>query len=143
MDATCFYVGHILRSMTANNTRELAAFDRAFANAIKVANVSDRYVTSPVLQAYKRCLTGPASLLEPPDWLGQSFGQVSIDQGPGGAGEGTIGEGSTGEGTISGGDLGEGTIGEGTVSEGNIAGVTLGGSAVPTGSLGLAPEQVV
>ena len=77
MDATCYYAGHILRAITANNTHPIPIFDRTFAADIKLANVTDRYVTSPVLLAFQRCMTGPASVLRAPSWLGESFAQVS------------------------------------------------------------------
>lgn len=76
MNSTCFYVGPVLRAIVTNTTRSLSTFDQTLAAAIKLANVTDRYVTSPVLQAFNRCIDGPASLLDPPGWLGETFASV-------------------------------------------------------------------
>ncbi|KAK9803525.1 hypothetical protein WJX73_003977 [Symbiochloris irregularis] len=82
LSATCYYIGYVMRTMTANNTTPLPVFNQTLAVDIKLANVSDQYVTSPVLQAYQRCLYGNSSLLQPPSWLGASFSDVSIDSRP-------------------------------------------------------------
>lgn len=75
VDATCFYAGHILRGLTSNSTRHIGSFDRTLAADIRLANSTDPYVTSPVLQAFQKCQSGPASVLRPPSWLGQAFAQ--------------------------------------------------------------------
>ena len=46
------------------------------------ANQTDVYVSGPLLAAYKQCVVGDPSLLNPPPWLNYSFGPVvSIDSG--------------------------------------------------------------
>lgn len=80
LNATCFYIGPIIRQITLNNTRHIPAWNRTFQYDVALSNQSDPYVTGPTLVAYQQCVSGPLSLEAVPSWLYYSFGPVvSID----------------------------------------------------------------
>ena len=80
LNATCFYIGPIIREITLNNTRNIPAWNRTFTYDLTLSNQTDPYVTNPVLTAYDQCVRGPISLQAVPSWLYYSFGPVvSID----------------------------------------------------------------
>ena len=78
VNSTCFYIGPILDSL-AGNSRAGPTFNITFNYDIRLANSSDPYTTSPVLQAYQIC-RGNLSAQQIPVWLGYNYGPVvSID----------------------------------------------------------------
>ena len=53
LNATCFYIGPLIRQLTLNNTRNIPAWNRTFQYDIALSNVSDPYVSGPTLIAYQ------------------------------------------------------------------------------------------
>ena len=78
---TCFYLRPVITTLMESSVGDSAAvFNATWDMDIALSNISDAYVTSPVLQAYLRCVEGPPSLASVPAWLYYSFGPVvSID----------------------------------------------------------------
>ena len=88
LNSTCFYVGPILDSLAANS-RAGPTFNITFNYGISLANTSDPYTTSPVLQAYQEC-RGNLTAQQIPVWLGYNYGPVvSIDSEEAGSGDST------------------------------------------------------
>ena len=80
LNATCFYAGPIIRTITLNNTRSIPAWNRTFTYDRALANQTDSFTTYPVLTAYQECVSGPIKLQAVPKWLYYNFGPVvSID----------------------------------------------------------------
>ncbi|KAK9807958.1 hypothetical protein WJX73_007897 [Symbiochloris irregularis] len=80
LNGTCFYIGPILDQLLIQNGSTIPSFNETYNSDLALANVTDPYVTAPVLTAYNDCLQGPKSLQNPPSWLYYSFGPtVSID----------------------------------------------------------------
>ena len=76
MNATCFYVGPIIDAILETDAAEI--FNATLDYDIVAANVSDPFTEGPVLQAYQRCVTGPASLQEVPSWIYQTLGRLQV-----------------------------------------------------------------
>ena len=135
LNATCFYIGPIIRTITLNNTRAIPAWNRTFTYDIALSNASDPFVSGPTLAAYEDCVTGPLSLQSVPPWLYYSFGPVvSIDDDSGGSSGGGSG-GSTGVSASS-----DTSVSDAGDSEGSVS--LLAGSS--QGSMGqVTPSTVV
>ena len=76
LESDCFFTGPIVDAILQTDAAEI--FNATFDYDIAVANTSDPYVTSPVLQSYLRCVDGPPELQNVPSWLYYGLGRLQV-----------------------------------------------------------------